>query len=957
MIKKILYIMSLSLTLVSCANDDIISSQEDNQVIDILGGDLSLIGTAVNFQPYTDGYSTRANGTWLHDGQFNTGDLMYIYRQFYESNTWTYKTPPGTLYKYIDKYNGVTGIFDKSSWKPFENKWFCFSDPTYSNEDTDTNLSTTTKKKWNGSSWELDTHSYSKKLTASDSIVWESGKTVRFRAWILNNLGNNLADPSTNKPGITTINYPDYLVCDWVTVAGPTEQIPMAMRHLGCRFAFSPYDWNVFTQIQICTEEADYAREDNADSTPGADDADKIIKDENGKIITAAEAAANVKKVYDKMCWPAGVDVDDMSLMICSKDNTETKYLQKQQTSEFIATSVKRPVFHDVSSTSRWYMITTPYDMSKEGTYGEPLHLPPYTRFKIRLRDVNNADSGENGNSGSENEFHIFSLSDIKNSDGIAKYNTGIDLKAGNSYLFYVGYKHNKLEVWAADYGMSWEEQDMAESPAADERAPYAETDRYKWYTDAITAACEATKTSGAYQPEFTISSENELIEFIRLVNGEFKKGPAEGPLGTSEGAITNDKPLKKKVVTNDNGTREVKWYKYSEDSPIAKSILEEEGYIFYDSYTPAIGTQPSVIEEDYLKEPFSFYNEQVGRRWVVKLSKDLDLRDYSLESIGINSTYFAGHFNGQGYTIKNIYCPNAVLFNTVKDGTISNLKLESTYPLSLVYKCTNERILGISIKAPSTYGSLAEEARGTCYFVGCIHEGDSEKPLVELGERVYMYGCMQAAYNTNGDKKPALIYADGTNLDNGVGIISEMNDARNASYPWWGGIACNYYDTDLWNGAKAIQIKDFKWSGGGKYSLLLPRRAYFDTTTSDYKYDDNPITAITDFSSLHRKQYIRGVPTHIMCAKTDFLIDAQTKWASLTILQRTEIYGVAPWKAMNYAIYRYNDGLGSDSANKPFRCVMHYEVNNTGFDNRYPKLLTAEPTSTQYINVMNEFN
>ena len=952
MIKKVLYILSMSFILAACQSDDIVNTLEENQ--EAQGGDLSLIGTAVNFQPYTEGYISRANGNWLHDGQFNTGDLMYIYRQFWINNQWTYETPPGTLYKYIDKYNGVTGIFDKSSWKPFENKWFCFTDDQYTNSNT----TNETKKKWDGSSWtENDVHSYAKRLTANDSIIWESGKTVRFRAWILNNLGNDLADPETNKPGFKTINYPDYLVCDWVTVAGPTEQIPMAMRHLGFRLAFSPLETNEFRDIQICVDEADYAREDNADSTPGTDEEDKIIIDENGNTITAAEAAANVKKVYEQMCWPAGVDVEDMSLSMCNKDNFNTKYSQKKLSPEEIATKVRRPLFHSVNSTSRWYMITTPYDMSNAGTYGEPLHLPCYTRFKIKLRDVNNADG--QGSGSSENEYHIFSLSDVKTTtNGTSDISSnGIDLRAGNSYRFNVGYHHNILEIFAADTGMSWDEQDLEDAMAEDERSGQEATGHYKWFSDAIKDACNATKRSEPYQPVFNISNAYEFWEFIHLVNGEFKKSNTEGPNGTSAGAISNDKPLKKKVTIEENGNHKVEWYKI-EGNIISKEELEKEGYIFYDSYTPAIGTQPSVIEEDYLKEPYTFYNEQVGRRWTVNLTENIDLRDYNRESIGQYnsenpslSTYFAGHFNGNGNTIENIYSPEHALFGYVKDGTIINLNLKSTYLLSVVNKCENTRLLGISLKAP---GSLAKDARGTCYFVGCIHEGDANAPLVEYGERVYMYGCMQAAYNSSGSGLPALGIVDGERLDGGTVVLYEMNDARDASYPWWGNIACNYYDTDLWEGAKAFKLINFKNSNDSYTSpkeKTVPRNVD-KNSNGEYVYNEG---AITKYSSLHRKQYIRGVPTDIMCAKTDFLIDAQTKWSSLSPLQRIEIYGVAPWKAMNYAIYRYNRGISSSDTNN--LCNMHYEVNGTGFNNRYPELKKGTPTEDQYLDVMEEFN
>lgn len=990
--RKYLYILAVYLIFFSCKDyeDEILNIDTSHPV------DMSLIGSAVNFQPFVESLETRANG-WKHDGQFNTGDLMYIYRQYYEGGQWVYKTPPGTLYKYTDLNNGATGLFDRTSWKPYTGKWFCFTDEKYTNTDTDTE----TAKKWNGTSWENDTHSYSKRLTEKDSIIWENGQTVRFRAWVLSGMGNTLTDPNSTKPGINTINYPDYMTCDWVTVAGPTEQIPMSMKHLGCRLGFVPRDENQLTKVEITFDWHDYMRNDNADS---------FENDQNDKAPTeevAKERADAVKAAWEKMCWPAGVNTEDVSLLICDKANNESKYGHNEKEPDYIATSIRRPAFISTAD-SYHYMVTTPYDMSNAETSGTPITLPPYTRIRVWLRDVNNGDfqtpdnieSGERPGT-SENNYHIFSLADIKK-DGKEMFPDGIELKSGYSYLFTVGYWHKSFTVHAYD-NFSWEEQDTQYINSINQIAdPYTVADStisYKWWIVAMNNAVDNTANNGAeYKPSFVINTAEEFQEFVNIVNGNFKRGPSQGEKLEKRVSVIKDKSTGK-------SSRVVRWYRGTKLTSsgrdtlwVSKGQLIEEGYIIYNSYTPSIGTQATIIEEDYLKTPFSFFNEQVGRRWEVKLSADIDLADIPIEPIGgktysgiedrTDTTRFAGHFDGDGHKIQNLYIrkltssdkknnfttvnnyigifnggveeeglKDGMLFAYAQDGTIANLIVESTHPLSICGKAWNERILGCAVYAPSQTGTLANEAYGNCYFIGCAHyymgantDYNTGAPLVNNMENHYMYGCLQAAYSTNSGQ-PALGIARANYLtDSDHVIIYEIQDHRPAGDVWWTRVSCNYYDTELWNGALAYKNNYNYYS-----EKLEPRKVRNDKDGREY-------------SSIHRLQYLRGVPTHIICAKNDYLVDAQTVWNKMDDNRKIEIYGVAPWKAMNYGIARYNSNYsGSEAIQK---CKMRYYVNEKGYANSYPELKRCDEKSegdflttgtahanTYWRNVLNELN
>lgn len=911
--RKIYTIILLSLCVLTGCNDDLLEPA-------LTPEQQSLIGTAIQFDPYVELFNTtRVPQSYNHNGAFNSNDMMYMYRQYQENGEWVYKTPPGTIYKFTELTNGETGIFEKTSWKVYEGKRFNFQDPSY---DSGT--------------------PYSKLLTAGDSITWESGVTVRFRAWVLSRLSNDLSDKTAAGGQEKTINYPDYMVCDWVTVSGPTNSIPMAMRHLGCRLGFSPRDNNQFARIEITFDPADYMREDNAD-TNEHDGQDKFPETSpDGTSLTAQQCADSVKAAYESMCWPAGVNMDDLSLMTCAEGVDQGNILHGTMTPEQIAAQTRRPEFKS-SVDSRLYMVTIPYDMSNGPNADKPIVLPPYTRFRVWLHDVNNGDdqheTTSNPNSGapgaSENHYHIFSLSDVKKEGTNEQaFPNGITLRSGYSYLFTVGYNYKTLEVFAQD-NFLWAEQDLAAAQSKDEVAQKPVANKYAWWANAIDTACFGTKKGTQYEPKFLIKDEVELQELINLVNGNFTTTSVyNGETLSKAVTIIYDTLDPRKEVS-----RNVRWYAgigvNGDGSPdtlwVNKSDLEAAGYIFYNKYTPSIADQSAIIEEDYLKGPYTFYDEQVRRRLSVTLTADIDLKDWKLEPIGKDEDHpFSGYFDGGGHLLKNVFmgfesgAPNfgdgSTLFGYIKDGTVANLLLDSTHPLSITNKLENGRIVGCSIMAPSTQATLANSTSGFCSFVGCFHQGNSSAPLVNNADKFEMYGCMQVASGISGAALANV--ASAYNPESGDNFIFCLREDLPLDSVGWTNVSCNYYDTELSTGAKAYSFTN---------GITLPAA--------------NPF---------HRIQYIRGVPTHIMCAKNDFLVDNKTEWMKLTSQRRMEVYGAAPWKAMNFGIFMYNSTV-VDEINK---CKMHYvNDSNTGYSHRYPELKKDEPNENQYINVLQQFN
>ncbi|MGN1255497.1 MAG: hypothetical protein ACI4T9_13025 [Prevotella sp.] len=64
--------------------------------------------------------------------------------------------------------------------------------------------------------------------------------------------------------------------------------------------------------------------------------------------------------------------------------------------------------------------------------------------------------------------------------------------------------------------------------------------------------------------------------------------------------------------------------------------------------------------------------------------------------------------------------------------------------------------------------------------------------------------------------------------------------------------------------------------------------------------------------------------------------------YSRLTAQQKTEYYGVAPWKAMNYAILKYN----TSDVGSAYPCNAHFVNNSTGYRHVYPTLTSGAPDS-----------
>jgi len=336
---------------------------------------------------------------------------------------------------------------------------------------------------------------------------------------------------------------------------------------------------------------------------------------------------------------------------------------------------------------------------------------------------------------------------------------------------------------------------------------------------------------------------------------------------------------------------------------------LEDEGYIFYEHYHAANADKAAYSETDYLKGNYSFYDDNLRTHFKVILDCDLDLADWELASIGMDTSKpFMGYFDGAGHKISNLYMGNAgYLFGYLDGGAIYNLRIESTHEVSLLKEATNGAyILGISMLADSRTNSIAESLLGTSFAVGCIHIGNGPYALVGQADNLFMYGCMQVA---SGITTGALLHA-------------YANDAESAFFApqasksiSWGRFMCNYYDKTLSPSAHAVA-----------------------TTTDAY----------------HRLEYIRGAKSFVLKAKNDNLLSKDVNWEKITDANQKEgFYGLAPWKAMNYAIKRYNDTYGSTH-----KCTMHYESNTIGYDNIYPQLksgqcgTTSDPTGLDYTKI-----
>lgn len=883
-----------------------------------------LLGRAVNFDAtLVDDFKEDTKTTWIETGAFNEQDLMRIYRQYETVNGWgseAYRT-----YYYNYKYATGTSVNLGKDWKVYKGR-----------------------KGLNKG--EVNPQPFTQ--TESDSLTWETGKAVRFRSWTRSNYAGALNNCYKNagENGITNY-YPDFAMSDWVTLSGPTEHIPLTLRHLCSRITIAyRNNGSQFYKAEVATSLGDYKWQDNSDTNVNDES-----ETEHRKTDEQAQAELDsVLTAYKRMCMPAGVDVSKSELYAMKKaywsalenkdaDNRKLRYLEDEAPSEFyhfgtdtpqvVAESVQRPVFANVNNSC--YLITIPYDMSNGPLQGDIITLPACTRFRIYMRDVNNGDGNSTG--GYEGKYHIFSLSDIKDSSGNTMFPRGLDMLPGYSYKFYVGYRYNQLTITAND-NFSWNEQDAEVDHLENNSPEFPETSTsgYSWWKNTIKTAIP-TSTGGDFNPEFHISTRQEFIEFVNLVNG------------TAAAKTSGLYRAKRNVVNEEhkNNAYDKFYWWYSSVSAnkrdttwVTSADATADGYLFYESYHAANANQSAYSQEEYIRGAYPFYDETRDRHYTVYLDNDLDLVDWELESIGSSESnpfkgYFDGYFDGKMHTLRNINMREEYLFKYIDAAAIRNLKIESTHKVSLVKQGTNTcYIVGIDLRAHSTKNSIAEslttnQYNNPSYVVGCIHVGDAGGALIGESGYLYMYGCMQAAEGIeaagDGLAKAALVgkhlrYTSGSEWKFLTPQFSfDYTKANAARKPSWSRFMCNYFDTEL---------SPDTWAVG-----------------------DLSLSSSKDYSPL---EYIRGRDSYILKAKNDNLLKGDVTFASLNSLNlRLAYYGLAPWKAMNYGIYRYNQ----TTAGQTHPCTAHYENNSTGYVHKYPELKSRGPSESQYANPLEQNN
>lgn len=885
----------------------------------------AFIGRAVNFNAsMADLFTTRALGySDNENGAFNQNDRMRIYRNYWDKNTNQWSTNVAYRTYYFKYKYGAGDINLGTDWLPEAGR------QGYDDKDRNGTFETFTQ-------------------TDKDSLTWDNGSTLRFRAWSLSNYHNVLRSASQ------TYFYPDFCLADWVNASGPTEGIPLVLKHLGSRLRFKVrQSGNEFNRIEICaninpdgTPRAngweDYKYADNADTN----EHDNASTEANKTDEQAQSECAAVTAVYQRMCMPAGVDMATGQLMAVkntswnSLTEDQVKKLEDQSQDIFIkygtmpptgdaqtdniAATAKRPFFCGINGTQ--YMITIPYDISTDAnTQGEVFTLPAYTRFRVYLHDTNNGDQYNTTNY--EGKYHIFALSDVmkvvKDADDnditVPAFPDGLKLEAGASYTFNVGYRYEGLYVVVND-DLTWTEEDLGEFNGTNEFAsqPSAIT-KYDWWAKAIHDAIP--KGTEDFNPVFYIDNERQFLEFIELVNGNAGNYDRQHPI------YRLVKTYKETQVGNQTIV-EPETYGWSlRNSQYNPQWIEEEeasrlyGYVFYDHYYAANADKAAYSERDYLKGAYPFYDDNLRRNFKVVLKNDLDLKDWSLSSIGNAPTNpfmgnFDGFYNNQVHTIKNVYMQSGYLFGymdgkATNGASITNLKIESVHNTALLNVGVNPiYIAGISLLAPSSGNSIATSlsmasgVTGTSYVVGCIHVGDAGGPLVGTASNMNMFGCMQAAQGLGSGG--ALIGTDAnspTVFKPQVSLNAQKNGTSTAK-PSFRNFMCNYYDTTLSPNANAVG------------------------------------STLDDYSLL---EYIRGRKKDILCAKNDLLLEDVPM---TTILNKDYkiYYGLAPWRAMNYAIDWYNRNRGDKHP-----CNVHFESNTVGYNHRYPTLESESPSAMNY--------
>ncbi|MBQ0022821.1 MAG: hypothetical protein KBT29_06235 [Prevotellaceae bacterium] len=898
----IIYIVLGTLLCCGCSEDDFVKNDS------LTKEQKALLGTAVNFNPSMAEDYSETRASYDHNGGFNEGDIMQIYRQYWNSTTneWEDQQAYRTYVRHVTYATGTT-INLSTDWKV-----------AYKDGSTGTsNVDRMKCDNWGTNNPTLVTQ------TKADSLTWENGSTVRFRAWSRSNVAGCLNSGSAGS------YYPDFCIADWVTVSGPTLGIPLKLRHVCSRIGFSYLAGNQFAGGEICLDKEDYMWNDNADSHNNDED-DKLSEEE------AEQVVAEVNAVFNRLCMPAGIDIETGTLKTMTNDlytslsNSSQFNIIEQKTTtdgiitygihtpEYIKNNVKHPKFSNVDG--RLYMITIPYDMSNDPyTKGDVLILPPKTRFKIKIRDVNNGDKANT--SGYEAKEHIFSLSDIKNSDGTTKYPDGLPMTPGKSYLFRVGYLYDQLKVTVIEEGISWSTADEEAGDANNQSVAEQNTSKYQWWQDGIKEAITHTKDSKDYNPIFKISTAEQFKEFIALVNGtaatktsglELAKRSQENE--DYSGTEFNDYDYKNYWWYDVEKTRESLATEFGDTVWVSRAEAEAQGYIFYRHYYPQISDKHAYYIEDYVRGPFSFYDEQVNLHLVVQLENDIDLHDWQLESIGkASTTPFKGFFDGGTHTLSNVNMCKQYLFGYMEDGEIRDLKLTSTHNLALLNEgstsssARNMRIVGISLKADCTVSPIAQSLTGMSYVVGCIHEGNAAGAMIGTADNMTMYGCMHASANITGAALLGSYAGDNYFFDPQIGTLK------------WGRFMCNYYQKSPTQATKAV--------------------------------GDNA-------DNYRPQEYIRGVRHGILRAKNDNMIGDDVPYNKLDAGQKEEFYGLAPWKAMNYAIYQYNQmSVATSSEYHSFpenhKCMMKYEVDSRGYWYIYPQLVEGTATNEGVKNIL----
>lgn len=922
-----------------------------------------LIGTAVNFNAsIADAFTTRTS--YNINGQFNDDDIMTIYRQYYGTTDFDSQNEIFRVYHYRRKYATGTTISLGRDWvvAGAASGFLSRKKGDYSPSGMGRVLTTTQQ-------------------TEADSLTWENGETLRFRAWSRSNLANSLGS------GSKSVYYPDFEVSDWVNVSGPTSEIPLTLKHIGSRILFMYRNsGSRLVKVEISTDPEDYAREDNANTNTN-DQANKFPKTVkvNGTDVTLTpqEAADAVAAVYDRMCMPAGVNLDNGTLKGMTKAAYETttdfSHLEeweytaegrnklvsyRTKTPEEIKSDIQRPVFTGALD-SRCYLITIPYDMSNADTHGEILTLPSWTRFRVWLYDVNSGDEANQGDR--ESNYHIFALDDIMNGTE-PLYKDGLSMKPGYSYEFRVGYRYNTLTITPGE-NPSWIDQDAEITSMADNDVQtLPEAKKYEWWKRAIADAIPRGQEN--YNPEFHITNEEQFLEFIKLVNG------TAGEYGKQHKIYRLVKEYK--TVTNLDGTisKEPKEYGWStvndqkNPSWVEKEVLEEQGYIFYENYHPADGDNKAYSAEDYLQGSYPFYDNNLGRHFTVYLDCDLDFKDMKTDAIGTIENRFQGYFDGAPkrtiridsngnyvyngneddprlvydnventvvHSVKNVNVNGGYLFGYVKDAAIRNLFIESYHTIGLLNTASPSMdgdkvigwgcyIIGVSVKANNKVGNeatkhnaIAHSLTGRSFVVGCIHEGDAAGALVGSANELTMFGCMRTASNISGG---ALMdnYPDANKyLKAQISLTNQRSTKNFSQKPLWGRFMCNFYNKDI-------------------------REASMNATAIGGENDD--------YSLL---EYIRGRKSRILRAQNDNILGKEVSIAALTEMQQEEFYGLAPWKAMNYAIWKYNTDPNYYGKDHP--CNIHYEVGTVGYDHTYPQMNSGAPLDYGKWDVLQQKN